>query len=110
MGEAIVRDGLAFDERFCLATAERLWQYLRPATEWNNHFLQVPPAANISQFVIAAAGHKAIANQFIDQFADPEANWNIFATAERTRNYLNRHGIPTPLPDGKSDRDLAEVP
>jgi Styrene monooxygenase A putative substrate binding domain len=102
MGEAIVRDGLAYDERFCHGTAERLWQYAGDVTAWNNYFLQsfqIPPGPAVVQFLLAAAENKTVADIFSDQFADPQANWNIFASFERTRTFLQRHGCATPILD-----------
>jgi 2-polyprenyl-6-methoxyphenol hydroxylase-like FAD-dependent oxidoreductase len=96
VGQAIVDERLAFDERFCRRTEARLWDHLADVTEWNNHFMQVPPPMNMAQYLIAASQHQALADYFATNFGHPRRNWDVFATPERTEAFLRRNGVEPP--------------
>jgi len=99
VGQAILDDGLAFDERFCRRVEERIWSWSRDASEWNNHMLQVPPAPNTVDLIIAASKNQVLADAFADNFAAPAKNWNVMATFERSRNLLRVLGMDSPFID-----------
>lgn len=99
VGQAILDDGLAFDERFCKQVEEKILSWTRDATAWNNHMLQVPPAPNTVDLLIAAAKNQALADAFADNFAAPWKNWNVMATFERSKNILGVLGMESPFID-----------
>ncbi len=99
VGEAILEDGLGFDERFCKTVEARMWAWSCDATAWNNYMLQVPPAPNTVDLIIAAAKNQVLADAFADNFAAPSKNWNALATLERSRNLLRALGMESPFTD-----------
>ena len=99
VGQAILDDGLAFDERFCKQVEEKIWSWTRDATAWNNHMLQVPPAANTFDLIVTASKNQVLADAFADNFAAPSKNWNVMATFERSRNLLRMLGAESPMID-----------
>lgn len=101
LGQAILDDGLrlAFDERFCEAVERRIWSWTGDATAWNNHMLQVPPAPNTVDLIIAASKNQALADAFSDNFADPSRNWDVLCTLERSRKLLHALGMDSPTID-----------
>lgn len=100
VGQAILDDGLAFDEMFCKRVEEQMWNnWSRDATAWNNYMLQVPPAANTVDLIIAASKNQVLADAFADNFAAPSKNWNALASFERSRNLLRVLGMDSPFID-----------
>ncbi|HCF99248.1 MAG TPA: monooxygenase [Chloroflexi bacterium] len=99
VGQAILDDGLAFDERFCKRVEEQMWSWTGDATAWNNYMLQVPPAPNTVDLILAAAKNQTLADAFADNFAAPTKNWNVMATLERSRNLLHMLGMGSPMID-----------
>jgi hypothetical protein len=99
VGQAILDDGLAFDEMFCKRVEEQMWNWSRDAFAWNNHMLQVPPAPNTVDLIIAASKNQVLADAFADNFAAPTKNWNVMATPERSRNLLRMLGMDSPFID-----------
>lgn len=93
LGESIVADSLAFDEMWCRRAEARLWDYMQNPFEWTNYMLRDPLPENAVRLMAAAARNQRIAEEFGNNFAVPERNWNIFASAERTDAYLRRHGV-----------------
>ncbi len=96
VGQAILEDSLAFDERWCQRTETRLWEYVSAATEWNNDMLQVPLPLNVVQLLVTASQNKAIADVFADNFRAPSRNWDILASPERTAAFLRLFGCESP--------------
>lgn len=94
LGQAILED-VVFDEWFCRRAAERIWPRAEAASAWNNAMLQ-PPAPHMIDFMVAAAQHPSIANDYANNFDHPQRNWNILATPERTATYLRQVGVAAP--------------
>ena len=92
VGQAILEDHLAFDERWCHRTEARLWAYVSAVTEWSNHMLQLPGPPNAAQLMAAASQNKAIADVYADNFRAPSRNWDILASPERTAAFLRQFG------------------
>jgi hypothetical protein len=61
--------------------------------------LQVPPAANTFDLIVAASKNQALADAFADNFAAPAKNWNVMATFERSKNLLGVLGMESPMID-----------
>jgi hypothetical protein len=99
VGQAILDDGLAFDERFCKHVEEKMLSWTLDASAWNNYMLLVPPAANTFDLIVAASKNQMLADAFADNFAAPSKNWNVFATLERSRNLLRMLGAESPMID-----------
>jgi 2-polyprenyl-6-methoxyphenol hydroxylase-like FAD-dependent oxidoreductase len=108
LGEAIVADDLAFDELWCRRTEARLWDYLRNTFDWTNFMLRDPLPANVVRLMAAAADNQRVADEFGNNFADPERSWSVLASSARTDAFLSRHGVDVaalPNLDGSADRD-----
>lgn len=97
VGQAILEDNLAFDERWCHRTETRLWDYVSAVTELSNYMLQVPTPLNAVQLLVAASQNKAIADVYADNFRAPSRNWDILASPERTAAFLRKFGCESPL-------------
>jgi 2-polyprenyl-6-methoxyphenol hydroxylase-like FAD-dependent oxidoreductase len=97
MGNAILEDGLTYDERFCQHTEAALWDFVSDVTEWNNYLLQDPLPMNVAQMLIVASQNKPVADAFATNFAHPRRNWDVLATPERTDAFLRRLGIEPPV-------------
>jgi len=52
-----------------------------------------PPTPRHIALMIAMATDKTVADQFTDNFAYPDRQWSVLASAERTRRYLSDHGL-----------------
>ncbi|WP_433930003.1 hypothetical protein AB3662_39560 [Sorangium cellulosum] len=82
--------GAAFDEAFCADLDERLWEALRPATEWTNAFLQPPPDHAVA--LLAAASHsQPLADAFATNFSYPDRQWAILSSPEATARFIASH-------------------
>jgi 2-polyprenyl-6-methoxyphenol hydroxylase-like FAD-dependent oxidoreductase len=92
LGEQIVAGG-PFDEAFCRQAETRIWEHARAAIEWTNASLQAPPQHVVDVFV-AAAQHQAVADEITSNFDHPSRNWEIFASPEGARAYLDRATRP----------------
>ena len=51
------------------------------------------PAPHLFQLIGAMSQNPAVANEFTDNFNQPERQWDILATPERTGAFLARHGM-----------------
>jgi 2-polyprenyl-6-methoxyphenol hydroxylase-like FAD-dependent oxidoreductase len=97
VGEAI-RAGQLYDEAFCQQLEQRMWDYARPVTEWNNAMLQ-PPPPHVIEFMVAAAQNPQIANVFSNFFNNPRRGWEVFSNPANTAALLRQHGwqgMPAP--------------
>lgn len=92
MADAILRD-VAFDEWFCRGLARDLWTAAEPVVNFNNAFL-APPPPHIEGLLGAATGCQAVADAFVNLYADPTAMWRTIATPERTAAFIARHSAP----------------
>jgi 2-polyprenyl-6-methoxyphenol hydroxylase-like FAD-dependent oxidoreductase len=97
MGNAILEDGLTYDERFCRQTEAKMWAFVSDVTEWNNYMMQVPLPMNAVQMLLVASQVKPVADAFATNFAAPRGNWNVLATPERTAAFLHKLGIEPPV-------------
>jgi hypothetical protein len=52
-----------------------------------------PPAPHLLQLLGAMSQNPAVADEFTDNFNQPERQWDILATPERTSAFLARHGM-----------------
>ena len=91
LGEALLQDRPA-DEAFCRDVEQRMWDAARAATEWTNMVLQ-PPRPHAMEVFAAAAQDKAIADELVSNFNEPERNWEIFGSAEGAAAFLRRHAV-----------------
>ncbi|ALG10398.1 styrene monooxygenase/indole monooxygenase family protein [Kibdelosporangium phytohabitans] len=105
LGEAILADNLVFDEMWCARAEARMWDYQRAAFEWTNHMLRTPLPGNATKLITTACGNPEVARSFINNYAAPQANWDILASDARTDAYLTRHGGgPVTPPSAGDDR------
>ncbi|MGH3504809.1 MAG: styrene monooxygenase subunit StyA [Nocardioidaceae bacterium] len=91
LGEAIIED-LGLDERLCHKVATRRSDRVMSISDWTNFMLQVPPAPHLLKLFGAMAHSKSAADAFTNNFNEPERQWDILATPERTHTFLAAHG------------------
>jgi hypothetical protein len=89
VGQGILSD-YAFDDRFCRRVAREREGLVLGASDWTNLML-APPPPHLLDLVVAMAQHQPVCDEFTDNFNDPERQWDILATPERTRGFLDRH-------------------
>ncbi|WP_437286613.1 styrene monooxygenase/indole monooxygenase family protein [Sorangium sp. So ce406] len=82
--------GAAFDEAFCADLDDRLWEALRPATEWTNAFLQPPPDHAVA-LLAAASRSQPLADAFATNFSYPDRQWAILSSPEATARFIASH-------------------
>ncbi|PXY22965.1 styrene monooxygenase subunit StyA [Prauserella muralis] len=87
-GQEILSD-YGFDELFCRRVAAARADVVLGAANWTNLML-APPPEHLLELFGAMARHQHIADEFTDNFDYPDRQWQILATAERTREYLAR--------------------
>jgi 2-polyprenyl-6-methoxyphenol hydroxylase-like FAD-dependent oxidoreductase len=102
LGEAIL-EARVFNEAFCRAIEQRLWEAGRAVTCWTNLMLQ-PPPPHALQLLVAAAQNQAIADELSDNFNAPEQNWEIFGSPAGAERFLKRHACGAPLSMGTGSR------
>jgi hypothetical protein len=91
LGEALLQD-CAADEHFCRTTEQLLWQAGRAPVQWTNMMLQPPPSYAVELFA-TAMNNKALADELIDNFNEPDRNWEIFSSPEGAAAFLGRHAM-----------------
>ncbi|WP_437735298.1 styrene monooxygenase/indole monooxygenase family protein [Sorangium sp. So ce1335] len=82
--------GAAFDEAFCADLDDRLWEALRPATEWTNAFL-LPPPDHAVALLAAASRSQSLADTFATNFSYPDRQWAILSSPEATARFIASH-------------------
>jgi len=82
-----------FDERFAQKVAARRANRVRAISDWTNLMIALPPAPHLLQLLGAMSQNPAVADEFTDNFNQPERQWDILATPERTSAFLARHGM-----------------
>jgi hypothetical protein len=92
LGTVIAEDP-NFDERFAEKVAARRANRVRAISDWTNLMIGLPPAPHLLQLLGAMSQNPAVADEFTDNFNQPERQWDILATPERTTAFLARHGI-----------------
>jgi hypothetical protein len=76
-----------FDEEFCRAASERLWDHARHVVEWSNAFL-ASPAPHVVDIFRRAGEDKRVADAFVNNFHDPVAMWQTLSTPEGAGTFL----------------------
>jgi 2-polyprenyl-6-methoxyphenol hydroxylase-like FAD-dependent oxidoreductase len=94
MGDAITSD-FVYDERFCRRVANRRAPVVQSISELTN--LMLNPLPHYMQFTKAMAQSKALCDAYGNLFNDPERQYDVLATAERTTAFI-AHG-------GRADAD-----
>jgi 2-polyprenyl-6-methoxyphenol hydroxylase-like FAD-dependent oxidoreductase len=90
ISEAIVAHA-SYDEAWCQAVEQRVWQNLGAATAWTNQTL-MPAPEFAGQLFVAAAQRQEVANAMCDNFADPERGWRVMSSAEEMSAFLQGLG------------------
>jgi len=83
----------SFDERFAQKVAARRANRVQAISDWTNLMIGLPPAPHLLQLLGAMSQNPAVADEFTDNFNQPERQWDILATPERTAAFLARHGM-----------------
>jgi hypothetical protein len=68
LGEEILK-AERFDEAFCAAAAERVWQHIKGTTHFSNALL-LPPPPHVIEIFVNAMQSQRLANAFVDNFND----------------------------------------
>ncbi|TVZ06820.1 monooxygenase [Trebonia kvetii] len=92
LGQVITEDQ-NFDERFAQKVAARRANRVRAISDWTNLMIGLPPAPHLLQLLGAMSQNPAVADEFTNNFNQPERQWDILATPERTAAFLARHGM-----------------
>jgi 2-polyprenyl-6-methoxyphenol hydroxylase-like FAD-dependent oxidoreductase len=82
-----VREGNALDEAFCAQAEQRLWDVVRPMTEFSNAMLG-PPEPHALGIFLAAAQNPALADGFINNFNYPDRMWECLGSPEGAQRFL----------------------
>jgi 2-polyprenyl-6-methoxyphenol hydroxylase-like FAD-dependent oxidoreductase len=86
VGSAIVSD-YCYDERFCQQVAHSREERLLGCSDWVN-FMLAPPPPHLLELVGAMSQNRSICDEFTYNFNEPEKQWDILATPERTHAFL----------------------
>lgn len=90
---AVIAEDPNFDERFAQKVAARRANRVRAISDWTNLMIGLPPAPHLLQLLGAMSQNPAVADEFTDNFNQPERQWDILATPARTSAFLARHGM-----------------
>jgi 2-polyprenyl-6-methoxyphenol hydroxylase-like FAD-dependent oxidoreductase len=90
---AVIAEDPNFDERFAQKVAARRANRVQAISDWTNLMIGLPPAPHLLQLLGAMSQNPAVADEFTDNFNQPERQWDILATPERTGAFLARHGM-----------------
>jgi hypothetical protein len=89
----VIAEDPNFDERFARKVAARRANRVQAISDWTNLMIGLPPAPHLLQLLGAMSQNPAVADEFTDNFNQPERQWDILATPERTSAFLARHGM-----------------
>jgi len=89
MGEAIASD-LVYDERFCQRVAHRRAPVTLSISELTN--LMLNPLPHVMRFSRAMAESKALCDAYGNLFNDPERQYDVLATPQRTEAFIAADG------------------
>jgi len=90
---AVIAEDPNFDERFAQKVAARRANRVRAISDWTNLMIGLQPAPHLLQLLGAMSVNPAVADEFTDNFNQPERQWDILATPQRTSAFLARHGM-----------------
>jgi 2-polyprenyl-6-methoxyphenol hydroxylase-like FAD-dependent oxidoreductase len=90
---AVIAEDPSFDERFAQKVAARRANRVQAISDWTNLMIGLPPAPHLLQLIGAMSQNPAVADEFTDNFNQPERQWDILATPARTAAFLARHGM-----------------
>jgi hypothetical protein len=94
IGEAIV-DDYAFDELFCGRVARSREAFVHGVSDWTNMTLN--PEPHIVELIGAMSQNKSLCDTFTNNFNHPDRQWQVVASASRTRAFIARgSGITSP--------------
>jgi 2-polyprenyl-6-methoxyphenol hydroxylase-like FAD-dependent oxidoreductase len=87
IGEAIV-DDYAFDELFCRRVARSREAFVHGVSDWTNMTLN--PQPHMVELIGALSQNQALCDTFTNNFNHPDRQWEVVASAERTRAFIAR--------------------
>jgi hypothetical protein len=88
VGDAIVEDPFGFDEAWCVRVAEKMWARAGATVQWTNTLLQVPPAPQVVELLVAASRSQELAETVGEFFGDTTMARNVLESPERTRDAI----------------------
>ena len=86
LGESILED-VPLDAQFCRAVDERRLPFVLGVYDWTN--FMTAPEPHLFALVGAMSQNRALANDFTENFNDPERQWARLRTAEATTAYIS---------------------
>jgi 2-polyprenyl-6-methoxyphenol hydroxylase-like FAD-dependent oxidoreductase len=95
IGEAII-DDYAFDELFCRRVARSREAFVHGVSDWTNMTLN--PEPHMVELIGAMSQNKALCDAFTRNFNHPDRQWQILASAERTRAFMAAGSAVTSTP------------
>lgn len=112
LGEEIVAQEI-YDERFVEHVNLRRQDRVLGATRWTNFMLTNLKAMplELQQFIFQLSQHRALSDEFTDNFNYPERQWDCFASVERMRAWCaSRLALATRAksPESAGDRLVGE--
>ena len=112
LGEEIVAQEV-YDERFVEHVNLRRQDRVLGATRWTNFMLTNLKAMplELQQFIFQLSQHRALSDEFTDNFNYPERQWDCFASVERMRAWCaSRLALATRAksPESAGDRLVGE--
>ncbi|MFD9595695.1 styrene monooxygenase/indole monooxygenase family protein [Kitasatospora sp. NPDC059973] len=78
-----------YDEAFCRAASERMWQRAQPVVDFTNLFIG-PPPAHLGTLLGTAAADQRVADAFVAHLDRPAAMWRGLASPEGTDAFIAR--------------------
>ena len=82
-----IEEAEAFDLAFCRDVERRRAARVLSAARWTNEFLQPPDEARI-ELMVAMSQERQLADEYFDNFNQPERQWERVGSAERIRGWL----------------------
>jgi 2-polyprenyl-6-methoxyphenol hydroxylase-like FAD-dependent oxidoreductase len=76
----VISEDPNFDERVAQKAAARHANRVRAISDWTNLMIALPPAPHLLQLLGAMSQNPAVADEFTDNFNQPERQWDILAT------------------------------
>jgi 2-polyprenyl-6-methoxyphenol hydroxylase-like FAD-dependent oxidoreductase len=90
-----IRRATRFDEAFCRAAEDRMWELAGPVTEWTNAMLR-PPARHAIGLLVAGSRSRAVADALVEGFNRPDEQWARFSSPDGAARFLDQFGMALP--------------
>jgi hypothetical protein len=96
IGAAIMED-IAFDALFCEKVAHRRSDFVWGASDWTNMLLMDPLPSHVTTFYERMTSDAELADLYASNFNHPSAQWDTFASPQRTQAVMDGRRPKPPL-------------